>query len=318
MGQAAHLRNYVTLPDCEVVALAEVRPELGAKVGLRYGVPKVYRDHREMLEKEDLDGVVAIQMFQNHVNLIPELLSFGIPLITEKPLAESVESGERIMEAVKSPLYLAYHKRSDPATSRAMEEIEKWNASGEAGKLRYIRITMPPGDWIWGGFDANVTTTESYESVKVDWNEPYVRFVNYYIHQVNLMRYLLGEDYEVVFADKGGITLTIRSQSGVSGTLEMSPYETKLDWQESALVAFEKGWIRIDLPAPLASNQAGVTTIYREGHTVPALSHTHAMKAQAANFLKALRGEPNPLATAEDGLKDLKTARQYMSLLTTY
>ena len=28
MGQFAHLRNYVAIPDCEVVALAELRPKL--------------------------------------------------------------------------------------------------------------------------------------------------------------------------------------------------------------------------------------------------------------------------------------------------
>ena len=71
MGQAAHLRNYVTLPECEVVALAEVRPKLGKAVAQRYGIPKVYASHLEMVETEKLDGIVAIQQFQNHITLIP-------------------------------------------------------------------------------------------------------------------------------------------------------------------------------------------------------------------------------------------------------
>ena len=28
MGQCAHLRNYVTIPDCEVVAIAELREDI--------------------------------------------------------------------------------------------------------------------------------------------------------------------------------------------------------------------------------------------------------------------------------------------------
>ena len=32
MGQMAHLRNYATLPNCEVVAMAELRPQLAAQV----------------------------------------------------------------------------------------------------------------------------------------------------------------------------------------------------------------------------------------------------------------------------------------------
>jgi predicted dehydrogenase len=52
MGQCAHLKNYATLPACEVVALAEVKKELGKKVAERYGVPRVYRDAGDMIAQE--------------------------------------------------------------------------------------------------------------------------------------------------------------------------------------------------------------------------------------------------------------------------
>ena len=32
MGQCAHLRSYVLVPECEVVAIAEIRPELARRV----------------------------------------------------------------------------------------------------------------------------------------------------------------------------------------------------------------------------------------------------------------------------------------------
>jgi len=80
MGQCAHLKNYATLPDCEVVALAEVRENLGQKVAARYGIPHVYTSHTEMLEKEDLDGIVASQPFNRHGILLPELFKANIPV----------------------------------------------------------------------------------------------------------------------------------------------------------------------------------------------------------------------------------------------
>ncbi len=74
MGQAAHLRNYASLSEeCEVVAIAELRPEAGAKVAARYGVSKVYRSHEELLAKEKVDALVASQQFTRHGILIPEL-----------------------------------------------------------------------------------------------------------------------------------------------------------------------------------------------------------------------------------------------------
>ena len=80
MGQAAHLSNYANLPDAEVVAIAEVLPELAKKVAAKYGIPKVYSSHDEMLSKEKLDGVVASQPFTRHGTLVPELAKAGIPV----------------------------------------------------------------------------------------------------------------------------------------------------------------------------------------------------------------------------------------------
>ena len=63
MGQCAHLKNYVTVPDCEVVAIAELRQNLAKRVAEKYGIPKVYASHEEMIEKEKPDGIVSAQQF---------------------------------------------------------------------------------------------------------------------------------------------------------------------------------------------------------------------------------------------------------------
>ena len=47
MGQCAHLRNYYTLSDCVVVAIAEMREKTACRVAERYGVPKIYESAEE-------------------------------------------------------------------------------------------------------------------------------------------------------------------------------------------------------------------------------------------------------------------------------
>ena len=318
MGQAAHLRNYATLPDCEVVAIAEIRPKLGQAVADRYGIPHVYRSAQEMLASETLDGLVAIQQFSTHASILPELLQAQLPTMIEKPLADSVESGKMLADlaAKTNPrLVLAYHKRSDPASVYALDQIRKWKKTGEAGKLKYMRITMPPGDWIREGFSSNITTDEKYDVLGGAWSE-YVTFVNYYIHQVNLFRYFLEEDFKVAYADPSGVIIAIQSDSGIPGTLEMAPYQTAADWQESAFIAFEKAWIRLDLPAPLVLNQSGTVTVYQnDSHSQPALKPWHAMRCQANYFLQAIRGKPTPLCGPNEALKDLTFAQQYIDTL---
>jgi predicted dehydrogenase len=327
MGQAAHLRNYAITPGCRVVALAELRPKLAQQVAQKYGVERVYSDHRQMLEREKLDGLIVIQPFQFHGSILPELLGHNIPILIEKPLARSVETGEKLL-ASKGKLFVGYHKRCDPATIWAREKIAQWKQSGEFGPLKLLRITMPPGNWIAEGFFDLIRSDEPYPTLDPDpapagMNEAVARryeaFVNYYIHQVNLARHLLGESYRITYADPSGVILAAQSASGVPFVLEMAPYRTTIDWHESALAAFEKGFIKFELPAPLALNCAGRVTVYedsgRQQTTIPTLLTVHAMRQQADYFVAAIRGEATPLCGADEALQDLRLARDYIVLL---
>lgn len=333
MGQCAHLRNYATLPECEVVAIAELKPEQGRRVAARYGVPKVYTSHEEMLAAEKLDAIVASQPFNRHGVLLPELFKAGVPVFTEKPLAASIETGQKVLEALKQSStwhMVGYHKRSDPATMYAKAEIDRLKKTGELGAMKYVRILMPAGDWIAQGFYDLIRTDEPVPDLQRDppasdmsenTYREYTAFVNYYIHQVNLMRHLLGESYEVAHADPSGVVLVVKSASGVAGIIEMTPYSTTIDWQEQAMVAFEKGYIKIDLPAPVALNRPGRVEMLRDsgqGATpetiVPQLPWIHAMRQQAINFVKAVKGEMKPLCEAEEAQEDLLVAREYTRL----
>jgi hypothetical protein len=102
----------------------------------------------------------------------------------------------------------------------------------------------------------------------------------------------------------------------------MAAYSTTLDWQETALVAFEHGYVKLSLPAPLAFNRPGQVEILKDpGNGVtpvtlhPQLPWVHAMRNQALNFIKAVRGEAPAPCLAPEALEDLRVARDYIRLL---
>jgi len=330
MGQCAHLRNYVTVPECEVVAIAELRPQLREQVARKYGIPRTYANAADLLAHEKLDGIVASQQFVHHGSIIPPLYGAGVPIFTEKPIAASIEVGEKILSALAASgtwHMVGYHKRSDPATIHAKAEIDRLKETGELGKLKYVRILMPAGDYIANGFLDRINSDEPVpplaRDVEEGWDSPYFRFVNYYIHQVNMMRHLLGESYDVTFADKAGVLLATESVSGVTGAIEMTPYHTTIDWQESAFVAFERGYVKLELPAPVALNRPGRVEIFRDPGDgvvpqtiIPQLPWVHAMRQQAITFVRAIKGEAKPPCEAAEALEDLKIARDYIRLWT--
>src|SRR5205085_11072599 len=114
--------------------------------------------------------------------------------------------------------------RSDPATIFTRNQIAAWKQSGEMGSLKYIRATMPPGSWEASGFSHLIKTDEDYPKLAQDPSPMNMSeltakaldvFVNYYIHQVNLIRHLLGENYAVNYADPASVVLVGHSASGI-------------------------------------------------------------------------------------------------------
>lgn len=332
MGQAAHLRNYVLLEDqCEIVALAEMRINVGKEVARRYGVKKVYETHTEMFEAESLDAVVASQPFGRHKFLLPDLFQAVPYVFSEKPIAIAPSTGRELVAAAENAgcvHMLGYHKRSDPATRAAKAKIDEWTASGEAGPMTYVRVTMPPGaQWQGGGFRGLIFGNDPWPELEAESNpadmsaelgEEYATFINYYIHQVNLLRHLLGESYRLLHANER--MMVVRSESGVIGSLEMAPYETTIEWEETAKVCFEHGYVDLQLPQPLAINRPGRISWFlddteRPVRVTPSLPWTHAMLQQAEDFLAVCRGERLPPTGGPEAIEDLVIAEQYIRAL---
>lgn len=327
MGQLAHIRSYALLDgECELVALAEPRRQTAELVAARYGIGRIYRDHRELLESEQLDGIVATQHFTHHAGMLPDLYAGVAHLFTEKPLALGPSTGDHLaglaLEAGCIHM-LGYHRRSDPATREAKRTVDAWKASGELGALRYVRICFPSGDWIANANAALIDTGEERPALEVeepdaelapDEESRYVLWVgaNELVHPLNLLRHLLGEPYRLAFAHVSGRLYAFESESGVPATIEVAPYRVTVGIEEEILVAFERGYVRLR-PAPtLAIDRAGTLEIYRDPgadgaveRISPALPWIDPMHAQAADFIRVCRGEAPPPTDAAEGAEDL-------------
>lgn len=325
MGQLAHIRSYALLrEECELVALAEPRLRTAQLVAERYGIAHVYRDHRELLESEQLDGIVAAQRFAHHAALLPELYSHVSHLFTEKPLALSAETGDRLAALAREKdcvHMLGYQRRSDPATVEAKRNVDAWKASGELGRLRYLRICFTDGDWTGNAhglidvgeqpppFPEEPPPSEFAGDEDALW--ALSTGVDQLVHPLNLLRHFVGEPYRLVYAHVTGRLYGFESESGVPMAIEVSPYRLSVGYDEELLVAFEHGYVRL-WPAPsLAVNRAGRVDIYSDAggalpqRAAPELTWVDPQQAQAANFLRVCRGEAPPPTDAAEAAVDL-------------
>ncbi len=331
MAQKVHLPNFTSLPNCQVVALAEARPQLGEQVAQRFGIPKVYRHHTELIADPEVDAVAVSAHFAAQGEIARDALLVGKHVFMEKPMAVSVEQGMSILEAAKKTgarLMVAYMKRYDAGYELAKEWVRRFRETGELGRLTFVRVHYFGGDWICGLDTPFVSTDEPIPTppfIKPAWlPDEYVhRFIGFmqqYVHAFNFVRWLLdaGDNAEVVSVDlddDGYTGLIVLRVAGVRVALETGTLQFHR-WDEHTQVYFERGWVHVWSPPLLHRNQPAEVEIYIGGQQheyrrpFPKERWLWSYKREAQHFIHCLlTGEPFH-SPGEDALVDIRLCEE--------
>ena len=96
VAQNIHIPNFAAQPNCQFVAVAEARKELGERVAKRYGVQKVYRSHEEIAADPEIEAVGVSAPYVLQGRIAEDLIKAGKHVFMEKPMAVSIERGQSI------------------------------------------------------------------------------------------------------------------------------------------------------------------------------------------------------------------------------
>lgn len=135
---------------CAVLAHSE---QHGKRYAETYGVPKVYTDFDRMISEEKPDVIYVAVPNDCHYGYIMKALDCGIPVLSEKPIADNRKQLDALREkAVEKHLFLmeGMWTRCFPAVRIA----RKWIADGLIGKPltvnSFFDIAPDPSDWqVW-------------------------------------------------------------------------------------------------------------------------------------------------------------------------
>ena len=342
LAQRVHLPNFASLPSCQLVALAEIRRDLGEKVQRRYAIPRLYPDHRALLEDAEIDAVAVSAPYALQGEIARDCLAAGKPVFMEKPMAISLAQADSILAASQrsgARLMIGYMKRYDPGNALVQTTVEKWRATGELGKVRFARAHGYGGDWTAG---INLPPLETSElpapPAPTEENLPawlpaehaagYVGYLQQYTHNVNLLRFFLdaGDRVRVKHADldpDGYTGLVTFEIDGVRATLETGRLR-HYRWDEHTQVYFERGWVHTWAPPLLLRNAVAEVEIYRSDeagapgalaesgvqHTltraIPEPRWGWAYRREAEHFLECLQTGAPFRSPAEDARTDVR------------
>ena len=329
IGQTAHLANFVENTACNVTAIAELRPALGARAAKRFGVSHVFGNHIELIESHLVDAVCVVTRRPATGPIVLDAFRAGLSVLSEKPMAHTVGQAETLVAAAENAACtyaVGYMKRYDAGVEWARDQFLAYLQDGALGTLISARIWNYGGQFApnLSGFD--MTTEVRPEGLELwpiapDWvpterHEEYAGFANVYIHDVNLIRYFLGDDIQVAHVRIGRANSrhVIFEAGTVPVYLEMGEQDGTR-WREGMELTFEKGDLTINLPEPMDHSRGAEVILRRAGaDPVQRTSEGWAFKRQADAFVEDVLGRRNPLASGRDSLGDLALIEQVWRL----
>lgn len=153
------IRKFNALPNVEWVACADTRPAVPELVEARntrgwnvrqahevIGIPKVYDDYEEMLEKERFDIVLFCPENARHGEVGRAIAARGAHLVTEKPMAARLSDAKVIARAADEAgvkLMVNWPITWRPAI-RKMKELVEAGAIGDLLEVRCRLGSMGP------------------------------------------------------------------------------------------------------------------------------------------------------------------------------
>ncbi len=174
-----HARILAQMEDVDLVAVADVEPEIVERVARTYKA-NAYTDYREMLDRERLDIVTIAVPTRAHCKVAGDVIAHGLHVFVEKPLAASVREGRELIDAARArgiTLAVGHIERFNPVIIELKRRLE----AGQVGRVFQMIARRV------GPFPSRV------EDVGVVFDLA--------THELNIMEYLNGAPIQFLYAE---------------------------------------------------------------------------------------------------------------------
>jgi predicted dehydrogenase len=309
-----HLAAASEIKDIAITAIADPSPA-AQKLADEFGIPRA-PDYRALLSSPRPDGAIVATPNALHVPIALDCLAAGVPVLVEKPVADTLDNARRLAAAAASaglPVLVGHHRRHNPML-RTARELARGGALGRIVAASVLSLCLK---------------SDSYFDVPWRRERPGGGpvLINL-IHEIDLIRFVCGEIVAVraiassaargfAVEDTAGVLLRLAGGALVTMTLSdtaASPFNWDMAageslslfqaGQDSHVIAGTEG--SLALPSltrwhyPAAKGWQA--PIARE--SIP-VARANPYAAQLRHFAAVTRGEAEPVASAAEGARTL-------------
>jgi len=332
IAQTMHLPHLRELSDrFEVAALCDISPGTVRAVAAKYGVPQTYTDHRDMLDKADLDAVFVLT--PNHARPAIDAARAGKHVLVEKPMCNNLAEADELIDTAHASGIVgmvAYHKRYDPGYRIGQAAIRTL----ERPHLIDLHDVIGPNDMFLAHYDLirvddvdrailQRAQQEQVASLQVAIGQQPESIMRAYglmlglsTHDMTILHGAVGLPERVIAADIWDNGLGIAAMFAYPGDLRcmfytgIMPKLRKFD--ESLTVYSGDRVVSIQFPSPFLKNAPTVVEEWRmEGGAYQEVrteaSYLEAFKEELIHFHTCIVEGKTPDTPLEEGREDIAT-----------
>jgi predicted dehydrogenase len=292
-----HAQKYAQLPGTTLVAVVDADLDAAQRVGAELGVPGI-SDYRAIIDDIDAASVAVPTPLHHEIGSV--LLSHGIHVLIEKPIATTVAEARELVDLARERgcvLQVGHLERFNPAIVAAVSRL---------GTPRFVEShRLAP--FKQRGTDVSVV-------------------LDLMIHDIDLIQELVGEPIESIDAVGASVfsgeidiaNARIRFRGGCVANATASRISLK---QERKIRIFQDdAYLSIDMQQKILSvirkkDAAPVESPAQVSIEEESFEQGDALLAEIEAFLHAIRNKTTPLVTGEDGLRALETALRIAALV---
>ena len=97
----SHIRRYADIPDCEIIAVADINKAEAKRVAAGLGVEQVFTQFRDLLKIDEIDAVDVCLHNNFHAPVTIAALEAGKHVYCEKPMAGSYPDAKAMYQTAK-------------------------------------------------------------------------------------------------------------------------------------------------------------------------------------------------------------------------
>jgi predicted dehydrogenase len=315
-----HLEAYLKHPSAEVVAVCDANPTLLAAVQRQHQIELGFENLESLLALDGLEAVSICTPNFLHEPMVCAALAAGKHVLCEKPLAATLEQGERIAATARASdrVCMVGFSRRYRDDSRAVKALVE---SGELGEIYHART-----GWLRRRFNPSVRGW--FLSKALSGGGP---LIDLGVHMLDLALWLMGSPKAVSVS--GAVSYRFGERLGRGAPVDVEDLASayvRLD--NGAVIILETSWYsfsgatdhifcellgtrggaKIDLgttsptpPVEVYVDRGSVPLVATP--VIPAADQTTvSFSNEVAEFIAAIQEERAPASTVEQGLEILR------------